>query len=190
MKKKKGIKQRNNDSFTPSWLSVSWSHSQTRNWNFVNTLKKRFEKKNRKRTMHFLPWMDGENRGWKLTPRWNVTDSHRGKDFLMVSIGSWSFSNKRRLIGRRLPYPSKKGGPFQEEPVPPRLGNGGWTSAVHGVERWRTRTKDVRCLPPSVDPFVRSYSTGAEVKTKPLPPLSPVDLLSPVCHPPSRVNQG
>lgn len=131
---------------------VPFATRETRNWNFVNVRGEEtiFRKKNRKRTMHFLPWMDGENRGWKLTPRWNVTDSHRGKDFLMVSIGSWSFSNKRRLIGRRLPYPSKKGGPFREEPVPPRLGTGverqpctGW----RGGERGR-RTSDVS-HPPS-----------------------------------------
>lgn len=141
--------------------------------------------------MHFLPWMDGRGesrmktnssmkRDWQSSWQGLLDGKHRFLIVFKQTSVDWPTTS----------LPFEKGRSFSRGAGSSPPWNGGWTSAEHGVERWRTRTKDVRCLPLSADPFVRSYSTGAEVKTKPLPPLSPVDLLSPVCHPPSCVNQG
>lgn len=71
----------------------------------------------------------------------------------------------------------EKGRSFPKVLVPPWLA-GGWTSGEASREKWRTNG-DVRCSPPS-SPFVRSYSSSAEVKTKPLPPLLPCGFRGPL----------
>ena len=74
-------------------------------------------------------------RGKGLTPRRDMTDSHRGQDFLIVRTGipDWFRTNggtlrRGRFIGQQFPYPVEKGGPSGWSWFHPGS-PGGWTSA-------------------------------------------------------------
>lgn len=97
-----------------------------------------------------------------LAPWWNVTDSHRNQDFLIVSRARDRFqtnggTSSERFIGQQLPYPRKRA----------VLSKGAGSSLlrrglnVTGARGERCRTnKDVRCLLP-FSPFEKTHTHAA-----------------------------
>ena len=74
-----------------------------------------------------------------------------------------------RFIGQQLPYPGKRA-VLRQGAASSLAGRGVERQPELKRERWRTN--EARHMSPTLlTLFVRCYSTGSEVKTKPLPPL-------------------